>query len=241
MLSEYIADLIFYDNRSGTMPKTDFFLNVKRAIFVGMLGASLAASPVHAQDGNKSRLDVEGAQEGTPLSELPEDSPQARALREEIDTNFEFLTAQVLRKVRPLLESNGKFYPLAAAVGPKGKVNFAWTVSNEAENPNIDPAAALAALRQALAGNASKKRLLATATAYQYGRVDESGKLIGQQINIELEYITGDAVVRGIPYEIKEDGSVKYLGMGEKKIEPRVFAQVVSEYVKDEEGSSGSE
>lgn len=222
------------------MRKTDFFLNMKRAIVVGMLGASLAASPVHAQDGNKSRLDVEGAQQGTPLSELPEDSPEARALREEIDTNFEFLTAKVLSKVRPLLESNGRFYPLAAAVGPRGKVNFAWTVSNEAENPNIDPAAALAALRQALAGNASKKRLLATATAYQYGRVDESGKLAEQQINIELEYVTGDAVVRAIPYEIEEDGSVNYRGMGEQKMDPRVFAEVVSEYVEGNEGSSGS-
>ncbi len=222
------------------MQKTDFFLNMKRAIFVGVLGASLSVSPVHAQDGDKSRLDVEGAQEGTPLSELPEDSPQAKALREEIDTNFEFLTAQVLGKVRPLLESNGRFYPLAAAVGPKGKVNFAWTVSNEAENPNIDPATALAALRQALAGNASKKRLLATATAYQYGRVDESGNLTGQQINIELEYITGDAIVRGIPFEIEDDGSVNYKGMGEQRMAPRVFAQAVSEYAEGEEGSSGS-
>ncbi|WP_404362354.1 hypothetical protein [Marinobacter sp.] len=223
------------------MRKTDFFLNVKHMVFVGMLGASLAASPVHAQDGNKGNLDVEGAKEGTPLSELPEDSPEAKALRREIDTNFEFLTARVLSKARPLLESNGRFYPFAAAVGPSGKVNFAWTVSNEVENPNIDPAAALAALRQALAGNASKKRLLATATAYQYGRVDESGNLIGQQINIELEYITGDAIVRGIPYEIEQDGSVNYRGMGEQKMEPRVFAQVVSKYVEGEEGSSGAE
>lgn len=221
------------------MRKRDFFLNVKRAILVGMLGASLAASPVHARDGNKGKLDVEGAQDGTPLSELPEDSPEARALRQEIDTNFEFLTARVLSKARPLLESNGRFYPFAAAVGPNGKVNFAWTVSNQAENPNIDPAAALAALRQALAGNASKKRLLATATAYQYGRVDASGKLTGQQINIELEYITGDAVVRGIPYEIEEDGSVNYMGMGEQKMAPRVFAQVVSDYVEGEQEASG--
>ncbi|MDL0429655.1 hypothetical protein QPM17_00825 [Marinobacter sp. TBZ242] len=223
------------------MRERDFLLNVKRAIWVGMLGASLAVSPVHAQDGSKAKLDVESAKEGTPLSELAEDSPEAKALREEINTNFEFLTAKVLSKARPLLESNGRFYPFAAAVGPNGKVNFAWTVSNEAENPNIDPAAALAALRQALAGNASKKRLLATATAYQYGRVDESGKLTGQQINIELEYITGDATVRAIPYEIKEDGSVTYQGMGEQKMEPRVFAQVVSELVEGEEGAQGSE
>lgn len=215
--------------------------NLKQAACLAVLGFMLSVPLVYAQDGTKKQLDVEGANKGIPLSELPEDSPQALALREEIDTNFEFLTAKVLNKARPLLESNGKFYPFAAAVGPSGKVNFAWTVSNEVENPNIDPAAALAALRQALAGNASKKRLLATATAYQYGRVNESGKLIGQQINIELEYITGDAIVRGIPYEIEEDGSVNYMGMGEQKMEPRVFAQVVTEYIKGEKASSVSE
>ena len=217
------------------MRTADFFLNVKRVVFPGMLGIFLAVSPVHAQEGNNGNLDVQGAKEGTPLAELPQNSPEARALRKEIDTNFEFLTAKVLSKARPLLEANGRFYPFAAAVGPSGKVNFAWTVSNEAENPNIDPAAALAALRQALAGNANNKRLLATATAYQYGRVDNEGNVIGQQINIELEYITGDAIVRGIPYEIEEDGLVTYKGMGEQKMEPRVFAEVVSKYVEGEE------
>jgi len=223
------------------MRKNKLFLNVKHMFFSGVLGVFLMVTPVYGEDKNNDKLSMEGAKDGIPLSELPEDSPEARALREEIDTNFEFLTAKVLNKARPLLEYNGRFYPFAAAVGPNGKVNFAWTVSSEAENPNIDPAAALAALRQALAGNASKKRLLATATIYQYGRVDDSGKLIGQQINIELEYITGDAVVRAIPYEIEEDGSVNYQGMGEQEMAPRVFAQVVSDYIEGQNGAAGTD
>ena len=137
-----------------------------------------------------------------------------------------------MRKARQLLDSNGKFYPFAAAVGPNGKVNFAWTVSKEKENPNIDPAQALAALRQSLAANASDKRLLATAIVYQYGRVDESGQIANRQINIELEYITGDARVRAVPYETKEDGSIAFRGMGEQAMAPRVFAEVVAKSVK---------
>ncbi|MFE8069725.1 hypothetical protein QQM79_01585 [Marinobacteraceae bacterium S3BR75-40.1] len=212
------------------MRNTGYSAKLLKMALIGTVGFFLSFGFAIAQEGesNKKQLDVEGAQNAVPISELPEGSPQAKALKKEIDTNFDFMTSKAISKAGELLEDYGKFYPFGVAVGPEGKMNFAWTVSNDKKNSKIDPRLALAALRKTLAANATAKRLLATAIVYEYARTDDDGNIIGKQVNVELEYVTGAAKVRAAPFKILDDGSVKFMGMGEQEMESRVFSELLS-------------
>lgn len=151
--------------------------------------------------------------------------------REEVDKNINYLTREVAEKSRQLLQQYGQFPPFGAALFPDSTVKYAWTKANE-EGRQVDAVKALTALRSTLRQQTRVSDVLATAVVYPYVRnADSGGDEAQRQINMELEYINGDAVVRAIQYTLKQ-GEVEFGASGEQEIEPFVFAP----WMKKEQG-----
>lgn len=132
----------------------------------------------------------------------------------------------VLKKTKELLEKYGEFYPFGAGLFSGGQVKYIWAVpQKKVEGRKLDPGVALITVRQALIAQVEANKLLGGATVYIYPKKNKEGKVLGKQINIELEYLNGHSIIRVVPYDMNEDGSVNFGKVIEKEIDAKVFTK----------------
>ena len=150
-----------------------------------------------------------------PVSAGSASDKNAEIVKKEAEQNTQFLLAHVLRKAKSLQDVYGDFSPYGAALFEDGKVRYIWLA--KPGEMIADPQKAIPVIRQTLRTQADAGRVLSTAVVYKYGRADDL------QINAELEYISGYAVVVGTKVSIdNEQGLV----LGEASMKPydaRVF------------------
>ncbi|QSP93731.1 hypothetical protein LPB19_11025 [Marinobacter salinisoli] len=140
-------------------------------------------------------------------------------LATEIRHNVQFLSGKSLMKAKALLEAYGDFAPFGAGLMPDGSVKYVWAIKPGESTEGINPVLVLNAVRTALRTQADSGRILGSAVIYRFAPDSEQQ---ANQINIELEYLTGFARVLGTHYQLTEDG-YEYTEGAFTAYEPRVF------------------
>ncbi len=121
----------------------------------------------------------------------------------EIRHNTRYLGSESLNKAKSLLDAYGDFAPFGAALLPGGKVKYVWAVKPGEKTDGINPVLVLNSIRQALKSQADEGRILGSAVIYRFQPEGTEGV---NQINVELEYLTGFAQVLGTQYEATSEG-----------------------------------
>ncbi|PIE43064.1 MAG: hypothetical protein CSA50_07205 [Gammaproteobacteria bacterium] len=146
---------------------------------------------------------------------------QAVEQSKEEKQNLEYMFNKVARKISDLLEINPNFLPFGAGMDVNGRVQFIWTDNKQ----KYSAKGAMILIRQAEIANANAGRLLAVATVYRYGHKDQQGN-IKEQVNVEMEYADGYAIVRAI--ELIEKEGKKTIGKAvQRTIKPKIFTPAV--------------
>ncbi|MDO3722353.1 hypothetical protein QVZ43_11525 [Marinobacter sp. chi1] len=171
---------------------------------------ALAAALVLASMGN-----VVSAEESAPKQKVV----TGEQLATEIRHNVQFLSGKSLLKAKALLEAYGDFAPFGAGLMPDGSVKYVWAIKPGESTEGINPVLVLNAVRTALKTQADNGRILGSAVIYRFAPNAEQQ---ANQINIELEYLSGFARVLGTHYELTEDG-YQYTEGAFTPYEPRVF------------------
>lgn len=138
-------------------------------------------------------------------------------ITKEAEKNTQFLLGHVLQKTKALQETYGDFAPFGAGLFPNGQVKYVW-LAKPGEKV-ADPAKALPVVRQVLKSQADSGRLLASAVIYKY----DPGT--GVQINTELEYLSGYAVVVGTKFSVDEKNVVTLGQAGMKPYSAKIFVK----------------
>lgn len=141
-------------------------------------------------------------------------------LAAEIRHNVRYLGSESLNKAKSILEAYGDFAPFGAALFPSGKVKYVWAVKPGEETDGINPVLVLNSVRQALKSQADEGRILGSAVIYRF-QPDGAGG--ANQINVELEYLTGFAQVLGTEYDATSEG-YEYGEGGFKTYDPVIFS-----------------
>lgn len=113
-------------------------------------------------------------------------------------------------------------------------MKYVWAVQPGEETKGINPALVLNSIRRALKAQADEGRILGSAIVYRFvpkGNPDQN------QINVELEYLTGFARVLGTQYEVTDAGH-QYGEGAFKRYEPVIFSSKQSNSGKSESQSS---
>ena len=146
--------------------------------------------------------------------------------KKEAQQNIEYLFKKVTERMAIKLPQDPEFLPFGAGMDMNGKVNFIFTDRKH----QYTAEAAMLLVRQAQLSNADAGRLLGVATIYRYAYKDEKGN-DKEQINVEMEYVNGYAMVRAI--EVIEQDGKKMLGRsGDKEFEAKIFRQELVEKLK---------
>lgn len=150
---------------------------------------------------------------------------QNEIIQKEAEQNLDYLMSKVIDKTKDLLRKQGEFYPFGAVLLNKGVVKFIWAVPKEkVEGRKLNPTAALSGVRRTLIAQAKGNRILGGATVYNYK--NKEGKVVGSQINIELEYLNGYSIIRAIEYNVNvEDKSISFGKAVEQQIEAKIFTK----------------
>ncbi|MCP5209072.1 MAG: hypothetical protein H7A01_17910 [Hahellaceae bacterium] len=146
-----------------------------------------------------------------------------KANTKEEQTNIDYMFASIAQKVALLLKENPKFLPFGAGMDATGKVQYIWLDKKQPYTPE----GAMLLVRNALIGNAEAGRLIGVSTIYRYGREDASGK-IKEQVNIELEYANGYAVVRAVEI-VDKNGELTVGKAGQQPMQAKIFTPSVVE------------
>ncbi len=147
--------------------------------------------------------------------------------KKEAKQNIEYMFQKVADRLAIILPQDPEFLPFGAGMDMNGKVNFIFTDRNNKYTAD----AAMLLVRQAELSNADSGRLLGVSTIYRYAYKDKNGK-DKEQINIEMEYVNGYAMVRAI--EVNEKDGKKYLGRsGDKEFEAKIFHKELVEKLKN--------
>ncbi len=140
-------------------------------------------------------------------SETVGQQPTAAQIQQEVEQNLHFLGGHALRKAKALLEHYGDFAPFGAALMPSGDVKFVWAVRPGEDASGINPALVLESVRTALQAQAVNGRILGSAVIYKYLPTSGgAGQSAEPQVNIELEYLNGEAQVLATKYQKSNDG-----------------------------------
>lgn len=131
----------------------------------------------------------------------------------EIQENTRYLASQSLAKAKSLMEAYGDFAPFGAALLPSGNVQYVWAVKPGDDTEGVNPILVLNSVRRALRSQADQGRILGSAVIYKF---KPENAVDANQINVELEYLTGFARVLGSHYKRTDEG-YKY---GEGAFEP---------------------
>ncbi|MDC0661893.1 hypothetical protein [Marinobacter sp. SS21] len=142
---------------------------------------------------------------GAAASETARQQPTAAQIQQEVDQNLQFLGGHTLKKAKALLEYYGDFAPFGAALMPSGDVKFVWAIRPGEDTAGINPALVLESVRTALQAQAANGRILGSAVIYKYLPTG-SGQSAEPQVNIELEYLNGEARVLATKYQKSDDG-----------------------------------
>ncbi|MGM0767510.1 MAG: hypothetical protein ACQEV6_05765 [Pseudomonadota bacterium] len=156
------------------------------------------------------------ADEGTQKRVVTSDQVAA-----EIQENTRYLASQSLAKAKSLLEAYDDFAPFGAALFPSGKVKYVWAVKPGEDTEGVNPMLVLNSVRQALKSQADEGRILGSAVVYRFL---PEGETDTNQINIELEYLTGFAQVLGTQYQATDSG-YEYGDGAFKPYDPVIFAE----------------
>ncbi|MFO8142256.1 MAG: hypothetical protein R6T87_10300 [Marinobacter sp.] len=143
----------------------------------------------------------------------------------EIQENTRYLASKSLAKAKLLLEAYGDFAPFGAALFASGKVQFVWAVKPGEKTEGVNPVLVLNSVRRALKSQADEGRILGSAVIYRFLPKGDTRK---NQINVELEYLTGFAQVLGTQYEMTGAG-YEYGEGAFKPYNPVVFTTEGSE------------
>lgn len=144
----------------------------------------------------------------------------AQQVAMEIQENTRYLASQSLAKAKSLLEAYGDFAPFGAALFPSGKVKYVWAIKPGEPVDGVNPVLVLNSVRSALKSQADQGRILGSAVVYKF---KPQGNDVDNQINVELEYLTGFAQVLGTEYELTDDG-YQYGEGALESYQPVVFA-----------------
>lgn len=152
-------------------------------------------------------------------AEAPQESISPEQLAAEIQSNTQFLAGKSLAKAKALLEAYDDFAPFGAALLPNGEVKFVWAIK-PGELATADTVKlVLNSIRRALRAQADEGRILGSAVIYRYR---PAGGKKTEQVNMELEYLTGFAQVLATEYEMV-DGKVHYEKGATKPYDPLIF------------------
>jgi len=152
-------------------------------------------------------------------AEASEEPISPEQLAREIQINTQFLAGKSLAKAKTLLEAYDDFAPFGAALLPNGEVKFVWAIKpGELATPETVKLV-LNSIRRALRAQADEGRILGSAVIYRH-RPNGGGKT--EQVNMELEYLTGFAQVLATKYGMV-DGKVQYEKGATKPYEPLIF------------------
>jgi len=138
-------------------------------------------------------------------------------INEEVEKNTDYLLVKVINKAKSLQEHYGDFSPFGAGLLPSGDVKYIWYA--KPGQVVQDPEKALPLIRSALSSQANNNILLGSAVVYKY----DSGEA-QKQINVEVEYATGFAMVVGSEFNIDENNKVTIGSSVKKPYKPsRIF------------------
>ena len=145
--------------------------------------------------------------------------PTPEQIAREADQNMKYLSGHALQKAKALLEAYGDFAPFGAALFPGGKVRYVWAVKPGEKKENLNVGLVLGAVRQALQAQAQNGAILGSAVVYRYLPEGASQP----QINVETEYLNGEAVVVATEYEQSAIDEVTFGKATQKAYEPKIF------------------
>ncbi|MDX1754934.1 MAG: hypothetical protein R3175_02635 [Marinobacter sp.] len=147
--------------------------------------------------------------------------PSTAQIEQEANQNLLFLGGHALKKAKALLEYYGDFAPFGAALMPNGEVKYVWAVKPGDDTSNVNPALVLESVRTALQTQAATGRILGSAVVYKY--LPSRAEQAQPQVNIELEYLSGEARVLATKYQ-ETDHGYEYGDAVRGQFEPIVFA-----------------
>jgi hypothetical protein len=152
-------------------------------------------------------------------AEAPKEPVSPEQLAREIQSNTQFLAGKSLAKAKTLLEAYDDFAPFGAALLPNGEVKFVWAIKpGELAKPETVKLV-LNSIRRALRAQADEGRILGSAVIYRYR---PAGGEKTEQVNMELEYLTGFAQVLATEYGVV-DGKVQYEEGATQPYDPLIF------------------
>lgn len=163
--------------------------------------------------------------------------PTAAQIEQEAEQNLRFLGGHALKKAKALLEYYGDFAPFGAALMPNGEVKFVWAIKPGEDASDINPALVLESVRTALQTQATNGRILGSAVIYKYLPAQANSEA-QPQVNIELEYLNGEARVLGTQYQ-KTDNGYEYGDAVRGQFEPIVFATTPQQQVGESSQQQG--
>ncbi len=115
------------------------------------------------------------------------------------------------------METYGTFTPFGAGLFENGNVQYVW-YAKPGETVE-SPGNAIPLIRTALSSQANSGRLLSSAVIYLYK--NSNGE---EQINVELEYISGFAKVVATKFSI-DNNTLSFGSAGSNSMEARVFTK----------------